>query len=106
MYETQNVENNPRDGEAWGRLARAYKEIARGSKGWLREDPDGLELFAASRDAYEKCLALLPNDSLWQYGYADLLWSHYYFDIYFSGKADFGGNTYNDFRETSDCPGT
>ncbi len=91
LYETQNVENNPRDGEAWGRLARAYKEIARGSKGWLREDPDGLELFAASRDAYEKCLALLPNDSLWQYGYADLLWSHYYFDIYFSGKADSEG---------------
>jgi hypothetical protein len=48
-------------------------------------------MFRLSREAYEKCLALLPKDSLWHYGYADLLWTHYYFDIYFSGEPDTEG---------------
>lgn len=91
LKETDAVTTNPEDGEAWGRLAKAYKEIARMSKGYLRDDPAGRELFELSRSAYERCLALLPKDSLWQYGYADLLWSHYYFDIYMSGKGDSQG---------------
>lgn len=91
LKETETVTTNPEDGEAWGRLAKAYKEIARQSKGWLRDDPAGRGLFELSRSAYERCLALLPKDSLWQYGYADLLWSHYYFDIYMSGKEDTQG---------------
>ncbi len=91
LREIAAVENNPNDGEAWGRLAKAYKEVARMPKGYLREDPAGREMFELSKSAYEKCLALLPNDSLWQYGYADLLWSHYYFDIYFMGKEDTEG---------------
>ena len=57
-------------------------------KGWLREDPAGVELFALSKAAYEKCLTLLPNDALWQYGYADLLWAHYQYGIFFAGKTD------------------
>lgn len=83
-----DVEKNPNDGEAWGRLAKAYKEVVMMPKGWLREDPAGSELFALSKDAYEKCLALLPNDSLWHYGYADLLWSRYYFGYYLPGRHD------------------
>jgi tetratricopeptide (TPR) repeat protein len=77
---------NPNDGEAWGRLAKAYKEVVKMPKGYLREDPAGIELYALSKDAYEKCLALLPNDPLWHYGYADLLWAHYYFGVIGRGK--------------------
>lgn len=88
LAETENTTRNPKDGEAWGRLGKAYKEIIMMPKGYLRTDPGGVEMFALSRRAYETCLALLPNDPLWQYGYADLLWSHYYFDIYLMGKPD------------------
>lgn len=45
-------------------------------------------MFELSRAAYEKSLSLLPNDPLWHYGYADLLWSHYYFSVYGVGKPD------------------
>ena len=85
------VTKNPNDGEAWGRLAKAYKEILRQSHGELRSDSTGREMFELSKNAYEKCLALLPNDSLWHYGYADLLWAHYYFDLYWAGQVDVGG---------------
>ena len=91
LKETSTVTKNPNDGEAWGRLGKAYKEIVRMSKGYLREDPVGREMFQLSREAYEKCLALLSNDSLWHFGYADLLWSYYYFDIRASSKADTEG---------------
>lgn len=89
LDETKNVTSNPNDGESWGRLAKAYKEIAIMAKhGDPRPDTAGRELFALSQQAYEKCLVLLPNDSLWHFGYADLLWSHYYFDLYTRGEMD------------------
>jgi len=88
LQEKSNVEKNPNDGEAWGRLAKAYKEVTMMPKGYLREDPAGVELVALSKAAYEKCLSLLPNDPLWQYGYADLLWAPYQYGIYFAGKTD------------------
>ncbi len=88
LAENETVTKNPNDGEAWGRLAKNYKEIIRLKHGELRNDPAGLEMFELSRRAYEKCLALLPNDPLWQYGHADLLWPHYYFDYYLYGKPD------------------
>ena len=91
LTEIENVTRNPNDGEAWGRLGKAYKEIIRMPKGYLRTDSAAIEMFGLSKEAYEKCLALLPNDSLWHYGYADLLWSHYYFDIYFGGTTDSEG---------------
>ncbi len=91
LKEMDAVTQNPKDGEAWGRLGKAYKEIVRMSKGYLRVDAVGREMFQLSRDAYEKCLALLPDDSLWHFGYADLLWSHYYFDIYAASRADSEG---------------
>jgi hypothetical protein len=86
--ETQTVTNNPNDGEAWGRLGKAYKELITMKHGYLRMDSVGQEMYKLSRAAYENCLALLPNDPLWQYGYADLLWSRYYFDIYMMGVPD------------------
>ena len=88
LQEKENVEKNPNDGEAWGRLAKAYKESARMSKGYLRGDPGGQELYALSKEAYEKCLALLPDDSLWHTGYADLLWAKYAYEVYWSGAED------------------
>lgn len=91
LKEQENVAKTPADGEAWGRLGKAYKEVIRQSKGYLRSDPDGREMLRLSREAYEKSLALLPDDSLWHYGYADLLWAHYYFDIHFSGQPDAEG---------------
>jgi hypothetical protein len=91
LKEKDAVIQDPNDGEAWGRLAKAYKEVVKMSKGYLREDPAGIELYALSKDAYEKCLALLPNDPLWHYGYADLLWAHYYFGVYWARKTDTEG---------------
>lgn len=88
LNEKEAVKKNPNDGEAWGRLAKAYKDVILMPKGWLREDEAGRELFTLSKDAYEKCLALLPNDPLWHYGYAELLWARYEFGVYFAGKED------------------
>ena len=88
LRETDAVTQNPNDGEAWGRLGKAYKEAILLGKGYLRDDAAGREMFALSKSAYEKCLVLLPKDSLWHYGYAELLWSHYYFDVYWLGKQD------------------
>ncbi|WKZ37820.1 MAG: hypothetical protein QY332_07715 [Anaerolineales bacterium] len=91
LKEKETAAKNSSDGETWGRLAKAYKEAAMMPKGYLREDRAGLELYALSKDAYEKCLALLPNDPLWQYGYADLLWARYYFGIHLAGEQDSEG---------------
>jgi hypothetical protein len=92
LNETNVVTKNPNDGEAWGRLGMYYKQILTQSHGELRGDPAGDEMFELSKDAYEKCLALLPNDSLWHYGYAELLWSYYYsYDLYFAGNPDTEG---------------
>ena len=87
MAERTNVENNPQDGEAWGRLGKIYKEIGRLRRG-LREDVGGQELYRLSQEAYEQAITLLPNDALWHAGYADLLWNHYYYHIYFSDQPD------------------
>lgn len=66
------VDKNPRDGEAWGMLAKAYKQIFFLGKGY-REDSGGQELYSLSLDAYERCLLLRPRDAQWHAGFADLL---------------------------------
>ena len=81
LTERRNVEINPKDGEAWGRLAKIYKEIAFLSKGepgsgGPRYDTGGAKLYDLSVQAYEKAVALLPNDALWHAGFAELLWWH------------------------------
>jgi hypothetical protein len=66
------VEQHPSDGEAWGKLAMAAKHVFFMGKGY-RTDPGGEELFSRSVEAYEKCLALKPQDAQWHAGFADLL---------------------------------
>ncbi|MFN8381188.1 MAG: hypothetical protein U0V02_04575 [Anaerolineales bacterium] len=82
LREIDNVTKNPNDGESWGRLGKAYKEVIKMPKGYLGEGSASREMFELSKEAYEKCLSLLPNDPLWHYGYADLLWPHFYFELY------------------------
>ncbi len=76
LKERENVAKNPNDGEAWGRLGKLYKEIAFLPKE-LRPDPGGQALFELSKQAYEKCLALKPNDAEWHAGFAELYWWMY-----------------------------
>ena len=83
LDEIDNTTKNPSDGEAWGRLGKAYKEIINLSK-FFRGDPAGLEMYQLSIQAYEKAVTMLPNDALWHYGFADLLWSHHYLYHYAS----------------------
>jgi len=88
LRERQNTAKNPNDGEAWGRLGKAIKEVIRYPKGYLRTDDSGLQLYPEAVAAYEKAVTLLPKDALWRYGYADLLWSHYLFDVHWAGLQD------------------
>ena len=69
------VDKNPKDAEAWGMLAKAYKQVFFLSKGY-REDSGGQQLYALSITAYERCLSLKPNDAQWHAGFADLLANH------------------------------
>ena len=74
LLESANVQKNPRDGEAWGRLGKAYKEALVDGKGMiLVYEPRTETIFDLSQEAYQKALELLPEDADWQYGYADLL---------------------------------
>jgi hypothetical protein len=43
---------------------------------WLREDAGAPQLYQLAVSSYEKCLALLPKDALWHYGFAQLLYFH------------------------------
>jgi hypothetical protein len=84
LKERNNVAKNPNDGEAWGRLAKSTKEIFLMNKGY-RTDAGGEELYQSSIDAYEKCLALKPDDAQWHAGFADLLASRSYWDTLSNG---------------------
>jgi len=70
--ETKNTTQNPNDGEAWGRLGKAYKEAVMELKGF-RSDRLGQERYQLSKQAYERAVTLLPNDADWHYGFAELL---------------------------------
>lgn len=75
---------HPKDGEAWGRLGKAYKQVFLLGRGY-RTDAGGEELLRLSIDAYEKCLALKPDDAQWHAGFADLLIQHTYWGYWSSG---------------------
>ncbi len=83
LAEQSNIQKNPNDGEAWGRLGKVYKEIQLYRRGY-RLDAGGLELYQLGISAYEKAIALKPDDALWHAGFADLLAVHAYYE-------DFGG---------------
>lgn len=87
LADRERVAGNPSDGEAWGRLGKAYKEMSR-LRRELRGDEGGAELYQLSAAAYEQAVTLKPNDSLWHFGYADLLWFHYYWYVYWEGSPD------------------
>lgn len=93
------LSRNPNDGEAWGRLGKAYKEAARmGKGGYPREDAGGLELVRLSEEAYKRCLAILPEDPLWHYGYADLLWMEYWWLARRSAEEDLLSRTLTELQ--------
>jgi hypothetical protein len=89
LDERATTMKSPHDGEAWGRLGKACKEAIRYNKGYLRSDPGGVELYQEAVAAYEKSVELLPQDALWHYGFADLLWSHYLYNVYYTGGRDY-----------------
>lgn len=81
------VKTSPTDGEAWGRLAKTYKDLFLLAKGY-REDAGGEELFRLSVAAYEECLRLKPKDAQWHAGFADLLANRSYWDSWMSGPTN------------------
>ena len=87
LAERERTSRNPQDGEAWGRLGKACKEASRLRRG-VREDAGGQALYQESLAAYEKSVALLPEDALWHFGHADLLWNHYYYHVYIPYEHD------------------
>jgi hypothetical protein len=80
----ENVAKYPKDGETWGMLAKAYKQVFQMSKGY-REDAGGQELYRLSVEAYEKCLSLDPKDAQWHAGFADLLANRAMWDVWSLG---------------------
>jgi hypothetical protein len=80
LSERRSVQDNPNDGEAWGRLGKRYKEIFFFRRGF-RHDAGGQELYRLSVEAYEKAVTLLPDDGLWHAGFADLLAVHAYYTL-------------------------
>ena len=68
------TQKNPNDGEAWGQLGKAIKEVSVAAKGYPRDDEAGFKLYDEAEQAYQKSVTLLPKDALWHYGFADLLW--------------------------------
>ena len=78
LTEQANVQKDPNDGEAWGRLGKLYKEMFFFRRGF-RHDPGGDQLYGLSIQAYEKAVVLLPDDALWHAGFSDLLAVHAYY---------------------------
>lgn len=77
--ERENTARNPNDGEAWGRLGRAYKDITLDPRRrGVREDAGSHELYRLGVEAYERAVGLMPQDALWHAGFADLLAQHAY----------------------------
>jgi tetratricopeptide (TPR) repeat protein len=78
VIELENTAKNPQDGEAYGRLGKAYKQaLFAAPKGFPRTDPGAGVLYQLSKDAYSKAVTLKPKDGLWHAGYADLVLGYY-----------------------------
>lgn len=81
LVEEENVRLHPQDSEAWGRLGRAYKQML-STRNTIRTDPGGEALFTRAFEAYQRATALAPNDPWWHAGFAELLYSHFYWVDY------------------------
>lgn len=80
-FELENIAKNPQDGEAYGRLGKAYKQALFASpKQFPRTDSGAGILYQWSKDAYNKAVTLKPKDGLWHFGYARLLLDYYYWN--------------------------
>ena len=90
-----NVVRFPNDSETWGQLAKTYKSIFLMNKSY-RSDAGGEEFYQLSIEAYEKCLALNPNDAQWHAGFADLLANRAFWDSFVSGPT---ADAYRAFNE-------
>jgi len=86
LDEQANVQKNPNDGEAWGRLGKINKEIQLYRRGF-RAGASGDELYQLSIDAYEQAITLKPDDALWHAGLADLLAVHAYYEEFAYAEA-------------------
>lgn len=62
LTEQANVQANPNDGEAWGRLGMAYQEAGSSSS----------EIYTLSYKAFQRALELMPDNADWQFGLAKL----------------------------------
>jgi hypothetical protein len=69
--EAKAVEDNPQDGEAWGRLGKAYKSAVMLERGF-RSGVYAADMLQQGLEAYRNAVNLLPKDADWHYGYADL----------------------------------
>jgi len=78
VAERENVRLHPQDGEAWGRLGKAYKESILLRRG-MRQDDMGKVLYRYAKEAYAEAVALKPQDALWHLGYADLLFNYCFY---------------------------
>jgi hypothetical protein len=79
LTEFENISHNAQDGEAYGRLGKAYKQaLFAASKGFPRTDPGAAVIYQWSKDAYDKAVTLKPTDGLWHAGYAELLLDYTY----------------------------
>ena len=79
IIELDNISRNTQDGEAYGRLGKAYKQaLFAASKGMPRTDPGADVIYQWSKDAYGKAVTLKPTDGLWHAGYAELLLDYSY----------------------------
>lgn len=74
----EKVAQEPNDGEAWGQLGKAYKDVIAMRRG-VRMDPGGKALFPLTVEAYENAVDLVPDEALWHAGLADLLANYAYF---------------------------
>jgi Cytochrome c biogenesis factor len=79
LSDQEAVAQAPKDGEAWGRLGKMYKQLLFSPKqrgfrlDLLADDPGAQQLLELSKQAYAQAVSLKPKDPLWHAGYADLL---------------------------------
>jgi hypothetical protein len=104
MEREQAVAADPEDGDAWGFLAKSYKQLVMRERG-MDDRPIGAEYFQKSAQAYQQALALKPEDVDWHYGYADLLcqkafWHFDFADL--SEEAVFGRACADELNRTLD----
>ncbi len=104
MEREQAVAADPEDGDAWGFLAKSYKQLVMRERG-MDDRPIGAEYFQKSAQAYQQALALKPEDVDWHYGYAELLcrkalWNFGFADL--SEEAVFGRACADELNRTLD----